>query len=449
MIAQLNFLRELTTELRNDNSVNNKKVILKKYYEQDNALFNKLMDYVYSFDKKYWLTSANVIKLNDKFADKTYDFDDQNDLFDVLNQLTNRIITGYNSIRYIIDLIKFCGEDYRDIIFCIIDKDLNAGVSVANINKISNCVKEFKVALAERYDEAPEIHKIDFVDGTWMVSRKLDGVRTIALKNGDDVEFYSRTGSQFQTLNSLKEQVLQIMVEAQRIYGEEYILDGECCLVDANGKDDFSGIMKQITRKDYTIDNPSYILFDMVKKSEFLKTIGTVPFSERIKELESLNVEKFGKYVKIVQHECNIDLDGFKKWQDLVTKNNWEGLVLRDQKSVYSGKRSYDLQKVKSFFDAEYKVVGIETGVKKMLRDDVMHEINCVKSLEIIHKGAKMNVGSGLSDTQRVEWYDNPELIIGKTITVQYFEETVDSRTNTPSLRFPTLKCVYGEKREV
>jgi ATP-dependent DNA ligase len=76
---------------------------------------------------------------------------------------------------------------------------------------------------------------------------------------------------------------------------------------------------------------------------------------------------------------------------------------LRDQKSVYSGKRSYDLQKVKSFFDAEYKVVGIETGVKKMLRDDVMHEINCVKSLEIIHKGAKMNVGSGLSDTQRVE----------------------------------------------
>jgi DNA ligase-1 len=69
--------------------------------------------------------------------------------------------------------------------------------------------------------------------------------------------------------------------------------------------------------------------------------------------------------------------------------------------------------------------------------------------LEIIHKGAKMNVGSGLSDTQRVEWYDNPELIIGKTITVQYFEETVDSRTNTPSLRFPTLKCVYGEKREV
>jgi DNA ligase-1 len=107
------------------------------------------------------------------------------------------------------------------------------------------------------------------------------------------------------------------------------------------------------------------------------------------------------------------------------------------------------LQKVKYFYDNEYKVIGIETGTKKMLRDSIMQEIECVKSLVIEHKGFKMNVGSGISDDERVLWFNNPELIINKIITVQYFEETIDSRTNIPSLRFPTLKIVHGDTREV
>jgi hypothetical protein len=38
---------------------------------------------------------------------------------------------------------------------------------------------------------------------------------------------------------------------------------------------------------------------------------------------------------------------------------------------------------------------------------------------------------------------------MNKIITVQYFSESIDSKTNKPSLRFPTLKFVHGEKREV
>jgi ATP-dependent DNA ligase len=76
--------------------------------------------------------------------------------------------------------------------------------------------------------------------------------------------------------------------------------------------------------------------------------------------------------------------------------------MLRDENSFYSGKRSFDLQKIKSFFDAEYKVIGLEEGKKKMLVDGIMQETICVKSLVIEHKGSHMNVGSGLSDNERV-----------------------------------------------
>jgi hypothetical protein len=43
----------MVEELRQNNSSNEKKIILAKFHDSDSALFNKLMDYVYSFDKKY------------------------------------------------------------------------------------------------------------------------------------------------------------------------------------------------------------------------------------------------------------------------------------------------------------------------------------------------------------------------------------------------------------
>jgi hypothetical protein len=72
--------------------------------------------------------------------------------------------------------------------------------------------------------------------------------------------------------------------------------------------------------------------------------------------------------------------------------------------SFYSGKRTYDLQKIKTFFDQEFKVKNIELGKKKMLNSSgVMEEMECVKSLIIEYENTDMNVGSGLSDEQRIE----------------------------------------------
>ena len=65
----------------------------------------------------------------------------------------------------------------------------------------------------------------------------------------------------------------------------------------------------------------------------------------------------------------------------------------------------------------------------------------------IRHKGNLVKVGSGLSKEQRIGWYSRPDEIIGKLITVQYFEESKDSKTGEYSLRFPVLKYVYEDGR--
>jgi DNA ligase-1 len=98
--------------------------------------------------------------------------------------------------------------------------------------------------------------------------------------------------------------------------------------------------------------------------------------------------------------------------------------------------------------DAEYEVIGVETG-KATYNEGGHKEFDVASALYIKHKDNIVKVGSGLSKEQRLRWFDHPEEIIGKTITVQYFEETQDSKTKEYSLRFPVLKCVYEDGRNV
>jgi hypothetical protein len=159
---QLIFLIDLVNELKDNNSSIEKKNILKKYYALNPTLFNKFMDYVYSYDKKYWLTSDNIEKLQNKFTQK-YTFTKDDDIFVLLDKLTTRTITGYDAINYVQDLIRYLGDEYKNIIYIIINKDLKANTNVSLINSISpNAIKEFKVALAQRNDEAPAIHQVSF-----------------------------------------------------------------------------------------------------------------------------------------------------------------------------------------------------------------------------------------------------------------------------------------------
>ena len=65
----------------------------------------------------------------------------------------------------------------------------------------------------------------------------------------------------------------------------------------------------------------------------------------------------------------------------------------------------------------------------------------------IEHKGYKVAVGSGWNQEQRIRYEANPNELIGKTITVQYFEETKNQEGGI-SLRFPTVKHVYENGRK-
>ena len=160
-----------------------------------------------------------------------------------------------------------------------------------------------------------------------------------------------------------------------------------------------------------------------------------------------LRAELASDMFKILRQIKIKDLSHFAEMQEMASIRGWEGLIIRSN-IPYQGKRSNSMLKVKQFHDAEFTVVGVETTEKNMLNNlGVMVPVSCMGRANIEFKGNIVGVGSGWSDAQRIKYYDSPNLLIGKTITVQYFEECLDSKTMKPSLRFPTLKHIYEDGR--
>ena len=99
-----------------------------------------------------------------------------------------------------------------------------------------------------------------------------------------------------------------------------------------------------------------------------------------------------------------------------------EGLMLRKPGSKYVGVRSDTLLKVKSFFDAEAKVVGLKTEAKGRMKG-ATGSLNC-----ITRAGVSFDCGSGLSDEDRR--HPPP---IGSIITFKYQEMSSSGRPRFPS----------------
>ena len=432
-INYLERIQEFVDRLKSTNATNDKIGIIKEYKEDN--IINKVLKYTYSPFKQYHVTSKNC-KKNSDLTQYGY-----TNLFDLLRDLNNRLLTGHEAISYVNGYVE-SNSDYRDLIYCILDKNLKTRTGADLINKaIPKCVPTFKVALANSYDQ--QKGKVNFDTQTWFASHKLDGVRCLAIVDENGIcNFFSRQGKTFNTLDVLKNEIESLNLC-------NMVFDGEVCVVDDNGVEDFQGIMKEIKRKDHTIQSPKYKIFDYLLLDEFDNQTSTRKLSQRLscfnaiyntftKQLNCINLLEQWK-VESEEH--------FQELSELATKNNWEGLILRKD-SEYKGKRSNDLLKVKKFFDKEYVVKSVETAIHRIIVNGKEVEEEMLGSVVVEHKGCDVGVGSGFDQEERRKYFKNPDLIIGKTITVQYFEETTN-QDGCHSLRFPVVKHVYSEGRDI
>lgn len=416
-------------EMKATSSTNNKKAILKKY---DSPFLRKLFEYTYSPDKQYYVTSANLKKKSELAVDK------YEDLFSLLDDLSERRVTGHSAIQYVNGFIEK-NKDFAEIIYDVIDRNLKIRATTALINSVMpGTIPTFNVALAEKFDGNEK--KVDFESGEWWASRKLDGVRCITIidEHGEP-KFYSRAGNEFLTLGVLAEDIKKLGLRSK-------VLDGEVCIMKEGGLEDFQGIIKEISRKDHTIASPKYYIFDFLELDEFNLGQGDVSLSARLIILNGVFENSELSFAEPLPQFQIKSREEFEKIAADATEMGYEGIMIRKDVG-YEGKKSKNLLKVKKMHDAEYRVIDVESGINRVIEGGLEIEEVMLKAVIVEHKGNRVRVGSGFSLDQRRYYHENPGEILGKIITVQYFEETTDQHGNH-SLRFPVFKAIHGTKRE-
>jgi DNA ligase-1 len=437
MTHDFNYVWDMVRDLRATSSTIDKQGIILDYcgHKSSAASFTKkILLYTYHPLWQYNVTSDNLKKKNYLVARKN----EYNNFFDLLDALKSRKITGHDAIAAVNSFIEH-NDEYEELIHCIIDKDLKTRAGDKIINKaIPDHIPEFSVALADKYE--PKL--VDWKD-EWYVSRKIDGARCIGIVDSNgDTTFYSRTGKEFDTLAVVRGGIKALNIT-------DVVFDGELCLVDDDGNEDFQGVMKQLKKKDHTIPNPSFKIFDMLTHDEFYSKKGEQnrPYSIRYNNLREVMRDNTCACLSVLSQELIKDDDHFAEWTKRGNDYGWEGVMLRADEP-YKGKRSKDLLKVKKFFDNEYKVIDTEMGDFRYVKDSAEWEETMLSCVMIQHKNNIVRVGSGFTIEQRQEFYQDPSKILGKIITVQYFEET-KNQDGGISLRFPTFKFLHGSARTV
>ncbi len=429
MISDINTFIE---NMNSSTSTNDKVEIIKT--ANKNVL--RILYYTYNTYMQYNITP----KVLDKRPDLCNKHTKFSSIFDLLDSLNLRLITGHKAIEETNGFI-YCNPEYKQIIYLILDRNLKVRASVKLINKaVPSLIPTFNVALANKYDDKTK-KKVDFKKDVWYVSRKLDGVRClIVVDEKGKAKSFSRAGKQFHTLSLVEKEIENLGVK-------NVVYDGEMCIVNEKGDEDFQSIMKEIGRKDHTIKNGLFQIFDFIPSVMFKRgEASSGSFSQRVLALQNLLLGKELKYLDFLNQIPISSFEELDKLANKASEKGWEGLMLRKD-DTYKGKRSNDILKVKTFYDAEYTVIDTFFGPLRYIKEGTEVEEEMLSGVAIKHKDNIVRVGSGFSIDQRKHYFNNPQDIVGKEITVQYFEES-QNQNGEYSLRFPVIKVIHGDTRK-
>ena len=431
--------------LQNTNSASAKIDILRKYMNDGEVC--QFFRYAYDPFFLYGVSSKNLKKNSDQVELEFF-----NSFFELLDVLKSKEATGNKAIALVNGFINQ-NFKHEELLYNFFDRNLKIGMGVTQINKaLGNIIPVFDVALASTFDPQK---KAKYGLNNYIIEQKCNGVRLITIITHDkntgktEIKSYSRKGKEFTTCQRINDELLHYYKES-KFYGQNVVFDGEACIVNKDGKEDWNNIVSEIKRKDYTMEHPKYIIFDFLSLDEFtgLKKSHDYTFrrDQMIRNFFGFKMEKFN-YLSIIFATPYSEEKVDRLTKDFVESEKWEGLIFRKNAS-YKPSRTTDLIKFKLFKDAEYRVIDVELTEKPMLIDGKMVPTTCVGALKIqLENGSICGVGTGLSDEQRIQWMKNPNEIIGKQIQVKYKEQTKNA-DGTWSLQFPVLVHVFEEDRD-
>ena len=414
-------VKEIFTQLQSTNSKLEKQKIIK-----DNADNQQFTDTLVFLLSPYVLTGMSERKINKKVGAVRGAITSWKNAIEYLS--THNTGTDYD-IALIQDFITNQPEDMQDFYKGLITKSIKLGCDAKIVNGVlgKGFIPSFEIQLAEKYFEKP-----NKVVGNFTLTEKLDGFRLATIIHNDKIEFYSRQGQFVEGLVEVEED-MRMFCKANKLHNAFF--DGELVAVNCEelSSDENYKVVTKTARTKGIKRGLKYNIFDTLSYEEFMSQNCDTEYYKRRQLLNELSKNINLTHINILPVLYNgSDKDMIMEYLNKARENHKEGIMINLDNGKYEFKRSNNLLKVKVMQDADLKIVDVYegTGKNKGKLGGII--------IEFIYKDNtyRCECGSGFSDDERINYWNNPEKILNKIATIQYFEISKNDNGGY-GLRFP------------
>ena len=340
---------------------------------------------------------------------------------------------------------QFDSVEWNNLCRRVIIKDLRCGISEKTLNKVLGNT-EWKIPVFTCQLATDSEKHTAKMKGIKRLEQKLDGVRVLAVVTKTTVNLYSRNGKSFDNFPHIVESLEIIKNKFAKLFSKNpmgFVLDGEII------GESFQALMKQAQRKsDVKTDGMTYSVFDVVPLIDFERGYWNAQQHKRLAVLEEYRAvfEELTDCVRIMDGiEVDLDAeeghDGMRRYAEDAVAAGFEGIMIKDLGAPYECRRSTFWMKLKPVYDYDLKVVAVEEGTGR----------NVGKLGALVCEGTdddrliRCNVGTGLTDAQRDDYWTNRSVIIGQTAVV-LADAVTQNQDGSYSLRFPRFKTFRDDK---
>ena len=361
----------------------------------------------------------------------------------LLEALRLRTVTG-NTARESIERMsqEFDSDEWNQLCRRVIIKDLRCGISEKTLNKVLGKtnwrIPVFSCQLAQDSNDHPAKLR-----GAKRLEVKLDGVRVLAVVTSNTVNLFSRNGKPFENFPQIADALLPILDKLPSVDlsgGRGYVFDGEIV------GESFQLLMRQAHRKsDAKTEGMVYHVFDIVPLPHFREGIWKQDQTKRLKILERFKPQLDNTDCVRIMPGMTVDLDTaeghdvMRRFAEASVEQGYEGIMIKDLDAPYECKRSSAWMKWKPTITVDLNITGFEEGTGR----------NQGRLGAIICEGVdndrtiRVNVGSGLSDDDRNEYWHARNDLLGRVVEVQA-DAVTQNQDGSYSLRFPRFVRFRG-----
>ena len=424
---------DILEELEAIGSRNAKEDILRR--NKDNELLKQVFVAAQDPYTVYYVNKFKMPKARDHALcsgdDIVYSF-----LNDLLPALSSREVTGNAAKERVIEHFEDMTEAQQKWCQRIILKNLRCGVQDSTVNKIwPGTIKGFDVALAETlksgFVQGEGIKILEEVRYPVRVEPKLDGLRCIAIKRNGKVTFFTRNGTELDSMPKIKE-----ALEVAKF--DNVVLDGEGMAADWN---ESASVMMSKTQKDDS--NLYYNVFDAMPLADWEEQDCKLPYSERCKLVSEVIMacvdftQGSQPRVRQVPHIMAQNERELKAYFSKCMDDGFEGVMLKTLDTPYRFKRSDNILKLKPVVTYEGVIVSHYEGRRGTKREGLFSGFRVV-----LPNGIVTRVGGGFDDKLKAAiQLEGPDGYIGKIVEIEAQPDplTEDGLTKDGKARFPVF----------